>query len=395
MPTRTRLEKVGGRSGLAASPATTTVENINHLGRLKVTDQVVALVLAELLQGGAARVAQTQLVEITSYSAPTVQSAIGRLEGRGLLEVKRSAAWGMPNLYRLSESCSRTLLTMHPDSGHPDGWIVEPLPDCFRVQEYVGPGWLWKLAPKGQPMRNSDIRAIFPGVSRDTITRHLKRLGELPVPPLETLEEGSPGRSGAYHFHELSEDDISENLAWLMERDYHHRPKTLAERRGYHDQQRELMWTVNGRVPYAKIAPVILEAATQVDWPEDQSPKGPGVPWNVGCIEVPEDWRDKGGYGVMPGTGPFTPAHRIVWIAKYGSPPVGQELHHVCGNPACVNTRHMGPVTKAEHRAITNAERPLWQAVKHGKPITVTVPGIVPIPVDDDGITDYITEYAA
>lgn len=41
--------------------------------------------------------------------------------------------------------------------------------------------------------------------------------------------------------------------------------------------------------------------------------------------------------------------HRVAYEDAIGPIPVGQELHHVCLNPACCNPMHLTPVTPSEH----------------------------------------------
>lgn len=55
--------------------------------------------------------------------------------------------------------------------------------------------------------------------------------------------------------------------------------------------------------------------------------------------------RDKRGYGrVRWGNGTCF-AHRLVYMLTTGAPEAGLELDHLCRRPACVNPRHLEPVT--------------------------------------------------
>jgi HNH endonuclease len=44
--------------------------------------------------------------------------------------------------------------------------------------------------------------------------------------------------------------------------------------------------------------------------------------------------------------------HRRAWERAHGPIPEGRELHHECGNKACVNVEHLRVVTPEEHRKL-------------------------------------------
>jgi len=43
--------------------------------------------------------------------------------------------------------------------------------------------------------------------------------------------------------------------------------------------------------------------------------------------------------------------HRLVWALKHGDIAVGNQIHHVCGEMACVNIEHLEEVSYQENGA--------------------------------------------
>ena len=56
------------------------------------------------------------------------------------------------------------------------------------------------------------------------------------------------------------------------------------------------------------------------------------------------------GYGVASlGAGRRPLAHRVAYEWTYGSIPENKEIHHICGNKACVRPDHLVALTRLEH----------------------------------------------
>ena len=54
-------------------------------------------------------------------------------------------------------------------------------------------------------------------------------------------------------------------------------------------------------------------------------------------------------------------AHRVSYEHFVGPIPVGKEIDHQCRNRACVNPRHLRPVTHKENVHLGAASKPLWR----------------------------------
>lgn len=72
-----------------------------------------------------------------------------------------------------------------------------------------------------------------------------------------------------------------------------------------------------------------------------------------------ECWNWLGAKGSKLGHGTFwlngrnVGAHRYSWSQVNGEIPPRTHIHHRCGNPSCVNPKHLEPMAEADHLALS------------------------------------------
>lgn len=88
------------------------------------------------------------------------------------------------------------------------------------------------------------------------------------------------------------------------------------------------------------------------------------------CVEW-TGYRYRNGYGGVrikrDGKWSNTTAHRKAWIDAYGEIPDDYHVHHLCGNPACVNLEHLKSVPKVDHHRTHCQERESWRKLARSK----------------------------
>src|SRR4029077_5277758 len=84
--------------------------------------------------------------------------------------------------------------------------------------------------------------------------------------------------------------------------------------------------------------------------------------WLAGC--------DSNGYGIFWFQGREEKAHRLSWLFHDRPLAKRKDLHHRCGNPRCVNPRHLKLIQHGSHVGMHNVGRPRQTMCKHGHPLT-------------------------
>lgn len=74
--------------------------------------------------------------------------------------------------------------------------------------------------------------------------------------------------------------------------------------------------------------------------------------------------RDDRGYGILKIGGHKTRAQRLSYRLFIGEIPPGQDIHHRCGNPGCVNPAHLEAVEKSEHVELSANNVTLYNRAK-------------------------------
>ena len=83
---------------------------------------------------------------------------------------------------------------------------------------------------------------------------------------------------------------------------------------------------------------------------------------NSGCWLWIGAWAGPKGYGSMGRDGKICKAYRVAYETFVGPIPPGLELDHLCRTPACINPKHLEPVTRSVNQfrrgqAITQCPR--------------------------------------
>ena len=78
----------------------------------------------------------------------------------------------------------------------------------------------------------------------------------------------------------------------------------------------------------------------------------------------------RAGYGQVSSGGSTHAAHRLSYEVFVAPLLAGEEIHHLCEEPRCLNPWHLVPVTRAEHKLIHWGE-PMAEKRRGGTRVTV------------------------
>jgi len=79
-----------------------------------------------------------------------------------------------------------------------------------------------------------------------------------------------------------------------------------------------------------------------------------------------QSYKDAKGYGRFKFRGKAVWAHRFAFEAFRRALLPNEDVHHVCGNPSCVNPMHLTAMERQEHGAISKVKHSF---LREGKPL--------------------------
>lgn len=321
--------------------------------KLTAVDRTVLSWLTAHAVDGKVQASMSFIYEETGRTTRAISKSTRKLEEAGLLTITRGAYKSIPNVYDLAHLHSLGTIRTSPSLGS--------LPDCFRTRDLNTSGQLWMAAEKGVEFRPRDLLELAPVSSSSGVRGLLKKLEALAVPAVTSRPNPRHSVGRFYTFHDLTESDQAEILADLQAR-VSSRPTTRAQTEANHVERRAVLRERTGAAAYVDLLPAMMELVTFSEY---------------GCWM----WGGeicKSGYAVVDGVkAPGVRGHRITYHALIGPIAPGLELHHhYCRVRACINPRHVAPVTAEEHRELTAAGQSIRDWEKYG---TVQVPAAPPL----------------
>lgn len=305
-----------------------------------VTEAEVFAYLASEANGqGIAQASMNTIAVHVGRSTASVCNAIQKLKQRGAIQ-------RINHGHKLSKAVYRLLVksvqnpsnrTLSPEGM---GIPVDATPDVYRSTALGLAGRLHLRAPKGQPLTMKELIDLDIIRTRATALKHVAFLASLPMPLVSVNDDPSHGSRKLYVFHPLTEEreqSLWDSLSSIPNGE----PVTRECQSGqvWERQRNYAQWLKAGGID-----PGQLWAEVKPTLAKDHERPGCAIP---AAAEV-----DKQGYSILRIGRLTLTVHRLAYEAQCGELTFGEELHHRCGNRACVEVFHLEPVTREQHRVI-------------------------------------------
>ncbi|MFC9935347.1 HNH endonuclease signature motif containing protein [Glutamicibacter sp. NPDC127525] len=275
-------------------------------------------------------------------STATVSNAIQRLKQRGAIQ-------RINHGHRLSKGVYRLLTksVQNPSNRIPTpasmGIPANPTPDVYRSNAFGMAGRLHLRAPKEQLLTMKELLGLDIIRTRATILKHVSFLADLPIPLVSVTEDPTRGTRKLYTFHSLT-NEREQSLWSYLSAIPKGEPITREQhaRRAWEKQRNYAQWLRAGGIDpeqlWAEVKPSLIEDCER-----------------PGCFIPTTAEIDSQGYSILCMGRLTIRVHRLAYEAQCGQLTFGEELHHRCGNRACVEVFHLEPVTREQHLAIHRA----------------------------------------
>lgn len=301
--------------------------------------EVFAYLVSEANREGVAEASMNSIALHIGRSNASVSNAIQRLKQRGAIgRINRG--------HRLSKGVYRLLVKSVQGVGKPTGTSAsigmptDPTPDVYRSTALGVAGRLHLKTPKEQPLTMQEVLALGVIRTRATILKQVAFLSALPDPLASVSDDPTHGSRMLYTFHTMTRER-EESLRAYLSSIPNGEPLTMEEQaqRISGRQQNYAQWLRSGELDaerlWAEVEPTLID---------DHERPGCRIPSNAEL--------NGQGYCILQMGRVTVRIHRLAWEAQCGRLTYGEELHHTCGNRACVEVFHLQPVTREQHLAI-------------------------------------------
>jgi len=317
--------------------------------------EVFAYLVAEANREGVAEASMNAVALHIGRSTASVSNAIQKLKQRGAIERINRGHRLSKGVYRLLAKSVQwpskpTGISEHPRSvqdlykSTPTpanmGMPIDPTPDVYRSNAFGVAGRLHLKAPKEKLITLQEILGLDVIRTRATVLKHVAFLSALPDPLANVSDDPTHGSRKLYTFHPMTREREESLWAYLASIP-NGAPLTMEEQaqRVRERQGNYARWLKSGGLDperlWAEVEPTLMD---------DHERPGCRIPSNAEL--------NGQGYSILQMGRVTMRVHRLAWEAQCGRLSFGEELHHRCGNRACVEVFHLEPVTREQHLAI-------------------------------------------